>query len=61
IDTYAGEEFDAHVHAVRHTVDAVAAQADAKTIADMHTAYTDAARLEWMFWDSAYQLKTWPC
>ena len=61
IDTYAGEDFHAHVRAVRHTVDAVAAQADAKTIADMHAAYTDAARLEWMFWDSAYQLKTWPC
>lgn len=61
IDTYGGDEFHAHVRAVRATVDAVAAQADARTLAEMHAAYTDAARLEWMFWDSAYSLQTWPC
>lgn len=61
IDTYGGDAFHAHVRAVRATVDAVAAQADARTQAEMHTAYTDAARLEWMFWDSAYRLHTWPC
>ena len=61
IDTYGGEEFHAHVRAVRNTVDAVAAQADAKTVAEMHQAYTDAARLEWMFWDSAYRMAVWPC
>lgn len=61
IDTYGGEDFHAHVRAVRDTVDVVAAQADAKTVAEMHAAYTDAARLEWMFWDSADRLQTWPC
>lgn len=61
IDTYGGDDFHAHVRAVRHTVDAVAAQADARTLAEMHAAYTDAARLEWMFWDSAYRMATWPC
>ena len=61
IDTYGGEEFHAHVRAVRETVDAVAAQADAKTVTEMHQAYTDAARLEWMFWDSAYHMAVWPC
>lgn len=61
IDTYGGEDFHAHVRAVRQTIDAVAAQVDAQTLAEMHTAYTDAARLEWMFWDSAYQLQSWPC
>lgn len=61
IDTYGGEEFHAHVRAVRDTVNTVAAQADAKTVADMHQAYTDAARLEWMFWDSAYNMQVWPC
>ncbi len=38
-----------------------AAQADARTLAEMHAAYTDAARLEWMFWDSAYRMQTWSC
>ena len=61
IATYGGEDFHAHVRAVRATVDAVAAQSDAQTLQAMHAAYTDAARLEWMFWDSAYQLQTWPC
>lgn len=61
IDTYGGEAFHAHVRAVRDTVDAVAAQADATTVAAMHAAYTDAARLEWMFWDSAYRQEVWPC
>lgn len=61
IDTYGGEDFHAHVRAVRNTIDAVAAQADTRTLAEMHAAYTDAARLEWMFWDSAYRMQTWSC
>lgn len=61
IDTYGGEDFHAHVRAVRNTIDAVAAQADTRTLAEMHAAYTDAARLEWMFWDSAYRMQTWAC
>lgn len=61
IATYGGEAFHAHVRAVRDTIDAVAAQADAATVAEMHAAYTDAARLEWMFWDSAYRMQHWPC
>lgn len=60
IDTYGGEDFHAHVRAVRATVDAVAQQADATTVAAMHAAYTDAAKLEWMFWDSAYRQASWP-
>lgn len=61
VDTYAGDEFHALVAQVRATIDAVAAQADARTLEEMHQAYTDAARLEWMFWDSAYRLGQWPC
>ncbi|HAA06311.1 MAG TPA: thiaminase II, partial [Acinetobacter schindleri] len=26
----------------------------------MHTAYTHAARLEWLFWDSAFEQRQWP-
>ena len=61
IDTYGGDEFHTHVRAVRETIDRIAAQADAKTLVEMHTAYTDAARLEWMFWDSAHRMQTWAC
>ena len=61
VDTYAGDEFHALVARVRTTIDQLAAQADARTLEAMHQAYTDAARLEWMFWDSAYRLGQWPC
>jgi len=60
VDTYAGEEFHAAVRAVCATVDQLAANASDDTRAAMHAAYTHAARLEWMFWDSAYRLGDWP-
>jgi len=60
IDTYAGEEFQASVRAVCATVDRIAESASAHTQAAMHAAYTDAARLEWLFWDSAWRLGDWP-
>ena len=61
IDTYAGDAFHAHVRAVRRAVDAVAAHSSPAIVAEMHQAYTDAARLEWMFWDSAERMASWPC
>jgi len=60
IDTYGGEEFNAAVRAVIATIDRVAASASAETLQQMHAAYTYAAKLEWMFWDSAYRLEAWP-
>jgi thiaminase/transcriptional activator TenA len=60
IDTYAGDEFENAVRAVIDTTDAVAARASEETLTAMHTAFTRATRLEWMFWDSAYRLANWP-
>jgi thiaminase/transcriptional activator TenA len=60
IDTYAGEEFGAAVRAVITTTDEVAARASEETLRSMHTAFTRATQLEWMFWDSAYRLAKWP-
>lgn len=60
IDTYAGDEFHEAVRAVIATVDRVAAVASDETRKAMHDAYTRAAQLEWMFWDSAYRLEQWP-
>lgn len=60
IDTYSGEEFNLAVEQVKVTIDRIAAQSDAATVEKMHQAYTYAAELEWLFWDSAYQLRTWP-
>ena len=60
IDTYAGEEFHTLVREVIASVDKAADKASAQTREDMHRAYTHAAQLEWMFWDSAYRLGEWP-
>ena len=59
IDTYAGEEFNTAVRNVITTVDKVAARCDQDTLAKMHAAYTMGAKLEWLFWDSAYQQRQW--
>ncbi len=60
IDTYAGEAFHEAVRAVLATVDRVAGSTDPQTREQMHRAYTQAARLEWMFWDAAYRQENWP-
>ncbi len=60
IDTYAGEDFHEAVRAVIATTDAVAAKSSPDIVARMHDAYRYAAELEWMFWESAYRLESWP-
>lgn len=59
IDTYAGEEFHAAVRGVIEATDEAAANAPQQVEA-MHRAYTTAARLEYVFWDSAYRMEAWP-
>lgn len=60
IDEYAGEEFAAAVAGAIAATDAAAETAGPRTLAAMHTAYTAATRLEFMFWDSAYCRAGWP-
>jgi thiaminase/transcriptional activator TenA len=60
IDTYAGEEFHAAVRAMIAATDDAAAEVAAPLRARMHAAFTRAAQLEWVFWDSAFRLETWP-
>lgn len=60
IDTYAGEEFESAVRDVIESTDEVSARASEDTLGAMHAAFTRATQLEWMFWDSAYQLTKWP-
>ncbi|WP_425916110.1 thiaminase II [Acinetobacter sp. TSRC1-2] len=59
VDTYSGEEFNEAVRNVITTIDKVAARCDADTLEKMHQAYTQAAKLEWLFWDSAYDQRQW--
>lgn len=60
IDTYAGEDFAVAVDAMIATADAVAGSASPPTLDAMHSAFSRAMQLEWMFWDSAYRLADWP-
>lgn len=59
VDTYAGEDFHQVVQQVINVVDKVAATCDEYTLNKMRQAYTMAAKLEWLFWDSAYKIEQW--
>jgi len=60
IDTYAGEEFHTAVRAVISATDEAAAGASPSLRRRMHAAFRRATQLEWVFWDSAFRLETWP-
>lgn len=60
IDAYAGEEFS---QLVDKAIDITGELADQTTEARrnaMTEAFIKSSRLEWMFWDSAYRLESWP-
>jgi len=59
IDTYAGQEFDEVVTQAIALTDTIAEQASATQQQRMRDAFIYSARLEWMFWDSAYRLEQW--
>ncbi len=59
IDTYAGEEFQEAVKQVLTIIDDLAKTCDEATIKKMHEAYTTSAKLEWLFWDSAFHQRHW--
>jgi len=60
IDTYAGEQFHAAVRATIEATDEAAADASPALVERMQQAFTRAVQLEWIFWDSAYRLASWP-
>lgn len=60
VDTYADEEFGAAVAACREAVDRSAAAAGDLERGRMLAAFVRATEYEWLFWDSAYRMETWP-
>jgi len=60
IDTYAGEEFGMLVRKAMTICDEVASQCTEVQQASMTEAFLTASRLEWIFWDSAWRLESWP-
>lgn len=59
IDMYAGLEFAAAVEKAIDITDELAVQANAAIRQNMLDAFETATRLEWMFWDSAYETEKW--
>ncbi|WP_027135950.1 thiaminase II [Geminicoccus roseus] len=60
IDNYSDQAFGDVVLAVEAMLDGVAEQVSAATRARMRQAYHRSTQYEWMFWDSAYRMETWP-
>ena len=60
IDTYSGEEFHNAVSAMIAATDEAAETASSSLRERMHAAFVRATQLEWMFWDSAFRLESWP-
>jgi len=60
IDTYADERFGEAVHAVVAITDNAAEATTAATRPKMLAAFTRACQYEWLFWDGAYQRRSWP-
>jgi thiaminase/transcriptional activator TenA len=59
IDTYAGEDFASGVEDMLALTDRVADAASDPVRIQMHQAFRQSSRLEWMFWDSAYHRRNW--
>lgn len=59
IQTYGGEDFALAVEKAVTIAEKYAQKTDAETLQRMSEAYITAAKMEWMFWDSAYHKETW--
>jgi len=60
IDTYGGDEFTTAVQQAIAICDEVAASCTAARRRAMTEAFVLSTKMEWMFWDSAWKLETWP-
>ena len=60
IDAYSSEEYGDSVKAILEIVNQSSGSASRDEIQRMKEHFRRSARYEWMFWESAYQLQTWP-
>lgn len=59
IETYGDETFAESNRSVIEICDELASEASEKVRAQMTEAFVMATKMEWMFWDSAYNLEKW--
>lgn len=60
IGLYADEAFDTQVEQAKVIVDRLASTTGQDEVERMHEAFATASRYEWMFWDAAWRLESWP-
>ncbi len=60
IDTYAGEDFSKSVDSAIRITDQAAEHSSTSIRSRMLQAFVYSTKLEWMFWDSAYNTEQWP-
>ncbi len=60
IDTYTDADFEAATVQARTLTDVAAAATGESERTEMLQAFTRCSQYEWMFWDSAYRLESWP-
>lgn len=60
IDTYVDVEFETSVQAAIAVANRVAIRVRKAELKLMHQVFYRASQFEWMFWQSAYNLETWP-
>lgn len=60
LGTYGSDDYSALVEAARGATERAASEATSSSIAAMHHAFERATEFEWLFWDSAWRMETWP-
>ncbi len=60
VGTYGDPAFTAATEQAKAVVDRLAGHAGPAVRERMRTAFATAARYEWMFWDAAWRLESWP-
>lgn len=60
LETYGSDDYTALVGAARAATERAASNASNESIAAMRRAFERATEFEWLFWDSAWRMQTWP-
>jgi len=60
IDTYVDEAYGGAVKQAIQIADDIAEDAGPVVVDRMHGAFRRGIQLEWLFWDAAYRMESWP-
>ena len=60
LETYGSDDYSALVESARAATERAASKASEVSLAAMRGAFERATELEWLFWDAAWRMQTWP-